>query len=169
MYVWLYVWLYVCMYVCEEQFFREKRPGRTIRTCEFIITIVQSELAAMLITKHYYFCLLYSFWCYLITGSSPNSGLAIAVPLRGLKGGSSNQTSRALPPIPAAIVTGGNLVFSDTLPESNAALTEAVNKKGVQLESVTVRAPMVFLSIRVLNASFEKKVRSTSSFRGRLI
>lgn len=37
-------------------------------------------------------------------------------------------------------------------------MTEVLGAKGVQLESLTLRHPIVFLTIRVLNIAFEKSV-----------
>lgn len=54
--------------------------------------------------------------------------------------------------------TASTLSFDTAIPESHIELMEALGKKGVQLESVLVRAPMVFLTVRVLNVAFEKHV-----------
>jgi hypothetical protein len=51
------------------------------------------------------------------------------------------------------------LAFTDALPESHTDLMAALGSKGVQLESVLVRAPLVFCTISVLNISYEKTVR----------
>ena len=47
---------------------------------------------------------------------------------------------------------------ASSLPLSSEALLTAVATKGVQLESVTLRASLVLLTVRVLNLSFEKSV-----------
>eukprot|EP00047_Mylnosiga_fluctuans_P003329 m.228573 g.228573 ORF g.228573 m.228573 type:complete len:310 (+) comp11763_c0_seq1:308-1237(+) len=46
----------------------------------------------------------------------------------------------------------------DALPSTSEALTAALGKQGVQLESVSVHSPQAFLTIRVLNIAFDKRV-----------
>lgn len=50
------------------------------------------------------------------------------------------------------------LTFLDSLPETQADLMVALGHNGAQLESVLVRAPLVFCTIRVMNVAFEKSV-----------
>lgn len=47
---------------------------------------------------------------------------------------------------------------SSLLPQNSAALMAAVTRQGVQLESLCLRTPLVFLTVRVLNMAFEKHV-----------
>lgn len=47
---------------------------------------------------------------------------------------------------------------ASVLPQSSSELATDVAKNGVQLESVTLRMPLVLLTVRVLNLSFEKSV-----------
>ena len=44
------------------------------------------------------------------------------------------------------------------LPQTCSSLLQAVTHSGVQLESLCLRPPLVFLTIRVLNLGFQKDV-----------
>lgn len=53
----------------------------------------------------------------------------------------------------------GTLEFdASTLPTNDIQMSNALATNGVTLESVTLRHPIVFLTIRVLNIAYEKKV-----------
>jgi hypothetical protein len=69
-------------------------------------------------------------------------------------------TAPGRPPTVVPVATAANsvLVFEDPLPETAAALDEAIARQCVQLESVSVHSPQVFCTIRVRNISFEKKI-----------
>eukprot|EP00730_Choanoeca_flexa_P004426 TRINITY_DN11691_c0_g1_i12.p1 TRINITY_DN11691_c0_g1~~TRINITY_DN11691_c0_g1_i12.p1 ORF type:complete len:370 (+),score=61.86 TRINITY_DN11691_c0_g1_i12:1350-2459(+) len=47
---------------------------------------------------------------------------------------------------------------SSTLPTSNSGMLVALSAHGVQVESVSLRCPLIFVTVRVLNVAFEKKV-----------
>lgn len=65
------------------------------------------------------------------------------------------------PATPVATNTTGSaqtLVFSDPLPDTQDELNAALLRQNVQLESVMLRAPLVFCTVRVKNISFQKSV-----------
>jgi hypothetical protein len=47
---------------------------------------------------------------------------------------------------------------TSVLPQNSASLLQSVTRRGVQLEALCLRAPLVFLTIRVLNLGFQKDV-----------
>eukprot|EP00045_Choanoeca_perplexa_P010197 m.101950 g.101950 ORF g.101950 m.101950 type:complete len:368 (+) comp15190_c0_seq9:1303-2406(+) len=47
---------------------------------------------------------------------------------------------------------------SSTLPTTTTSMLVALSSHGVQVETVSLRCPLIFITVRVLNVAFEKKV-----------
>lgn len=50
------------------------------------------------------------------------------------------------------------VICPDTLPQNHEELVARLGERGVQLESLLVRSPLIFCTVRVLNVSFQKHV-----------
>eukprot|EP00049_Salpingoeca_infusionum_P017110 m.351779 g.351779 ORF g.351779 m.351779 type:complete len:314 (-) comp16349_c0_seq1:575-1516(-) len=62
------------------------------------------------------------------------------------------------PPSPTPCAANGGLMFTAALPQSETACCSRTAERHVCLEACTLRVPHVFMTVRVLNQTFEKNV-----------